>query len=112
GLDAATGGGIALVYASGDFSGRRDETAVVYGSGRAARVLLVGMGKEAGGPAAIRRAAAAGAKRARTLGVSKAAFFLTPEARGQTSVKDAARAAAEGLPFGAWQYTDLKAAPE
>ena len=107
-LDAAAGGGLARVYASGDFTGRRDETAIVYGGGAAARVLLVGTGSGTDGPGAIRRAAAAGAKRARMLGVSAAAFFVTPEARGHLSVGDTVRAAAEGLPFGAWQYTDLK----
>jgi leucyl aminopeptidase len=108
GLDGASGGGIGRVFASGDFSGKRDETAVVYGTGSAARVLLVGTGDGKGGVAAIRRAAAVGAKRARAIGVAQAAFFLTPEAQGDVTVRDAARAAAEGLPFGAWQYTDLK----
>ena len=107
-LDAAAGGAVDRVYASGDFSGRRDEMAVVYGAGNAARVLLVGTGDGTGGIGAIRRAAAAGAKRARTIGVPAAAFFLTPEARGAVSVREAAQAAAEGLPFGAWQFTDLK----
>jgi leucyl aminopeptidase len=109
-LDTASGGAIERVYASGDFTGRRDETAMVYGAGAAARVLLVGTGEAngSGTPGAIRRAAAVAAKRARTIGVPKAALFVTPEARGQTSVRAAAQAAAEGLPYGAWQYTDLK----
>jgi leucyl aminopeptidase len=112
-VDKAAGGAIGRVYASGDFAGRRDETAVVYGVGAAARVLLVGIGNgEQGRAAAIRRAAAIGAKRARMIGVGSAAFYLTPEARGAVSPQDAAQAVAEGLPFGAWQYTDLKRPPE
>ena len=110
GVDAASGGAVARVYASGDFTGRRDETAMVYGAGAAARVLLVGVGEPngGGGAGAIRRAAAVAAKRARTIGVSEAALFVTPEARGKASIRAVAQAAAEGLPYGAWQYTDLK----
>ena len=44
-LDRETGGALARVLSSGDFAGKKDEVAVVYPTGPAARVLLVGLGK-------------------------------------------------------------------
>src|SRR5918994_7404224 len=65
-LDQQTGGAIGRVLSSGDFTGKRDETALLYPSGPAARVLLVGLGKtEDVDRSAVRRAAAIAAKRAR-----------------------------------------------
>jgi leucyl aminopeptidase len=108
-LDQAAGGALARFYDSGDFSGKRDETTLLYPGGHAPRIVLVGVGKgEEVGVSAIRRAAAVAAKRARVAGVASAAFHVTPEARGSVSIQDAAQAAAEGLAFGAWQYTELK----
>jgi hypothetical protein len=61
-VDNESGGAINRVLAAGDFSGKRDETAVVYPSGPAARVLLVGLGKpDEIDRSAIRRAAAVAA---------------------------------------------------
>jgi leucyl aminopeptidase len=108
-LDQETGGAINRVLAAGDFSGKRDETALVYPSGRIARVLLVGLGKpDEIDRTAIRRAAAVAAKRARSLGVPRAAFHLPPEARGKVSRADAAQMIAEGLALGVWQYNEMK----
>src|SRR6266704_2228915 len=45
-LDRAAGGVIARAMTSGDFRGKRDETALLYpNGGKAERVLLVGVGK-------------------------------------------------------------------
>ena len=112
-LDAAAGGALARCYASGDFTGKRDETTLLYPAGPSPRIVLVGTGKaaEASVPA-LRRAAAVAAKRARVAGVESAAFFVTPEARGGVAAADAAQASAEGLAFGAWQFTELKRAPD
>jgi leucyl aminopeptidase len=108
-LDKQTGGAIGRVLSSGDFTGKRDETAVLYPSGPAARVLLIGLGKtEEVDRAAIRRAAAIAAKRARSLGVARAAFHLPGEASGTVSLRDAGQAIAEGSAQGAWQYNEMK----
>ena len=108
-LDEQTGGAIGRVLSSGDFTGKRDETAVLYPSGPAARVLLIGLGKaEEVDRGAIRRAAAIAAKRARSLGVARAAFHLPGEASGTVSLRDAGQAIAEGLAQGAWQYNEMK----
>ena len=112
-VDEGTGGALARLFAAKDFAGRKDETAVLYPSGTAARVLLVGVGKAGDvDRARIRRAAAIAARRAQGLGVQSAAFFLTPEARGAVSPRDAGQAIAEGLGQGAWQYTEMKQPPE
>ncbi|HYC33224.1 MAG TPA: M17 family peptidase N-terminal domain-containing protein, partial [Gemmatimonadales bacterium] len=112
-VDAAAGGALRRVFEAGDFSGKRDEVAVLYPSGPASRVLLVGMGKpEEVSRGAIRRAASVAAKRARALGVPAAAFHLPREARGGVDAAQAAQAVAEGLAQGVWQFADLKRPPE
>src|SRR3954451_1950329 len=108
-LDKGTGGALGRVLSSGDFVGKRDEVAVLYPIGPAARVLLVGLGKaEEIDRAAIRRAAAVAAKRARSIGVPRAAFHLPSESRGKVAPEAAAQAIAEGLAQGAWQYNEMK----
>jgi len=108
-LDKQTGGAIGRVLSSGDFTGKRDETAVLYPSGPASRVLLIGLGKtEEVDRGAIRRAAAIAAKRARSLGVPRATFHLPGEASGTVSLRDAGQAIAEGSAQGAWQYNEMK----
>ena len=108
-LDEATGGGIERVYASGDFKGKRDETAIVYSGGRATRVLLIGTGvRDDAKLSAVRRAASIAAKRARVAGVPAAAFHVTSEVHGSLGHADTARVAAEGFYFGSWHYNELK----
>ncbi|MFL5512071.1 MAG: leucyl aminopeptidase [Gemmatimonadales bacterium] len=108
-LDKATGGALARVFSSGDFVGKKDEVAVLYPTGPAARVLLVGLGKaDEIDRAMIRRAAAIAAKRARSIGVPRAAFHLPAESRGKVAPDEAAQATAEGLAQGAWQYNEMK----
>jgi len=112
-LDQGTGGALGRLFAAGDFSGKKDETALIYPSGPAPRVLLVGLGKpDEASRTGIRRAAAAAAKRARSLGVPRAAFHLVPEAAGGVTPAEAGQAIAEGLAQGAWQYSEMKRPPE
>jgi leucyl aminopeptidase len=108
-LDKGTGGALARVLSSGDFAGKKDEVAVVYPTGPAARVLLVGLGKaDEIDRATIRRVAAIAAKRARSIGVPRAAFHLPAESRGKVLAAEASQAIAEGLAQGAWQYNEMK----
>ena len=108
-LDQAVGGAINRVLAAGDFSGKRDEVVVLYPSGPAARVLLVGLGKpDEIDRTAIRRAAAVAAKRARSFGAPRAAFHLPSETRGRVGPAEAAQVIAEGLAQGVWQYHEMK----
>ncbi len=113
-LDRATGGVIARAVSSGDFKGKRDETALLYpGSGKAERLLLVGMGKPGDVTrTSARRAAAVAAKRARALGTKQLAFAIAAEARNGVSGKDLGQVVVEGAAQGGWAFTELKAAPE
>jgi len=112
-LDQSTGGALDRLFAAGDFSGKKDEIALVYPTGPAARVLLLGLGKpDETSRASIRRAASAAAKRARTLGVPRAAFHLPTEAFGPVGPAEAGQAIAEGLAQGAWQYSEMKRGPD
>jgi leucyl aminopeptidase len=108
-LDRTADGALQRLAGAGDFAGKRDETALVYPSGPAGRIMLVGMGKpDEVSRATIRRAASVAAKRMRALGVAQGAFHLPAEARGGVTPADAGQAIAEGLAQGAWQFLDMK----
>jgi leucyl aminopeptidase len=112
-LDRVTGGALGRLYAAGDFSGKRDETAVLYPQGPAGRIVLVGLGKiEPAAPPDVRRGAAIVAKRARSLGAPSGAFYLAAEGRGALPPRDVGQFAAEGLAQGAWIFTEMKKPPE
>ncbi len=111
-LDKAAGG--VLTRAAADFKGKRDEVLLVYpASGKAERILLVGMGKATEVTrSAIRRAASIAAKRARGLGAARFAFAVAADARNGVSAKDLGQVAVEGAAQGAWTFTELKQKPE
>jgi leucyl aminopeptidase len=112
-LDEAGGGMLSRLLESGDFSGKKDEVAVLYPPGPVRRLVVVGLGKpEELSINGIRRAAAAAAKRARVIGVPEASFFLAADLPASITPDAASRAVAEGLEFGAWHFTDLKRPPE
>jgi leucyl aminopeptidase len=112
-VDQAAGGAVGRLLASGDFTGKRDETALLYPAGPAHRILLVGLGKpEEIDRSAVRRSAAVAAKKARSLGVAQAAFHLPAEARGRLGPAEVGQAIAEGLAQGVWQYNEMKRPPD
>ncbi len=110
-LDGKVAGAIARCYSAGDFSGKKNEAALLYPQGDAPRLLLVGIGKPDDPRAAIRNAVAAGAKRARVLGLPEAAVLITREAAGSLSGRDLGQIAAEGGAKGAWHFPELKQPP-
>ncbi|MEO8634526.1 MAG: leucyl aminopeptidase [Gemmatimonadales bacterium] len=112
-LDTQAGGALGRLFASGDFTGKKDEAALLHPAGPAARILVLGVGKGAEVTrTALRRAAAAAAKRARTIGVPRLSIYLCPEARGPILPRDTGQLLAEGLAFGAWNFAELKQPPE
>jgi len=112
-LDKASGGAIARCYSAGDFTGKKDETALLYAEGKRPRILLVGVGTPGEwSRTALRRGAAVGSRRARTTGVPSAALFVTPEARGPVDPKELGQLAAEGAAQGAWHFLAMKQPPE
>ncbi len=110
-FDQQLGGALTRIYGSGDFGGKKDETALVYPAGAPSRILLVGVGKDPG-TAALRRGAAVGAKRARLLGAPTAALVCPPECRGAVSVTDTHQSLAEGAAQGTWHFSEMKRPPD
>jgi leucyl aminopeptidase len=101
-LDAATKGALKALLASGDFSGRTGETALLYAPGlEAKRVLVVGLGPELDAKSA-RLAAAAAARRARELAAGRLALALGDRIEREPAL---ARAVGEGLVTGHHRHT-------
>jgi leucyl aminopeptidase len=92
------------VVSDGDFGGKAGETAVLYGqSGPAPRLLLVGLGeRDLFTLEKLRRAAATVARRARTLKLQSAAFFLPT--LPDTGTREVARTVAEGARLGLYRF--------
>jgi leucyl aminopeptidase len=79
-----------------------------YPDGTISRVLLVGTGPAETTRAGVRRAASVGAKRARQLGTSAAAIFVSPEVQGTLSAEETGQCVAEGVAQGAWFTSEFK----
>jgi leucyl aminopeptidase len=103
-LDAATKGALKALLASGDFSGRLGESALLYAPGvEAKRVLVVGLGNPEGFDAkSARLAAAAAARRARELSADRLAVALSDRIEREPVL---ARAVGEGLVSGHHRHT-------
>jgi leucyl aminopeptidase len=105
-LDTLLRGAISRTFARRDFRGSRDETLHLSGAATGVeRVLLVGMGKVAERPSAIKRAAAIAARRAVSMGTGHVDFYAG------AVTEEEAEGATVGLIAGAWEYKDLKTAP-
>src|SRR2546425_3821198 len=115
-LDRAVGGVVGRAITSGDFKGKRDESALLYpGGGKAERVLLVGLGKPGEVTrSSIRRAAAVAAKRARSLGpgAQHFAFAVAREARNGVAGKGLGHGGGGGGAAGGAGVTRAQAAPQ
>jgi leucyl aminopeptidase len=110
GLDEAAGGAVRRVVASGDFTGDRDQSIVVYPARGPRRVLLLGLGNHAHiTRSAIRTAAAVGTRRAITMGARAIAFHVTQETHPGVPPEALGQVATEGALQGAWRFVDLKA---
>ena len=113
GSAAAIDPGVERAVATGDYKGKKDETLLVYGSGKAQRILLVGIGKANEiTRSAVRRSAAIAAKRARSLGTKTFSLAVAKEARGSLGAAELAQVLIEGAAQGGWQFTELKKQPE
>lgn len=111
-VDQALGGTIAELIASGDFSGKAQQVAVLYPRGAipARRVILVGLGAaETLDAEAVRQAAAVAAKKARDLQVARLASALYGADR--LGAEQAAQTMVEGSLLGLYSYHGQKTAP-
>ncbi len=108
-LDSVTGGALSRLVAAGDFTGKRDQVAVVYPPKRPKRVVLVGLGEQVEMTrGAVRRAAAVAARKTIELEAESMAVFITPEGRGGVPPQVVGQMLIEGAVQGAWQFSDLK----
>jgi leucyl aminopeptidase len=106
-VDGALGGMIRDVIATGDFTGKANETLVVYTRGAipAPRVLIVGLGEASRFDiAGVRNAAATAARKARELGVKRFATIVHGAGIGGQDPGLAAQAVAEGALMGLYRY--------
>ncbi|HET7478927.1 MAG TPA: leucyl aminopeptidase [Rubrobacteraceae bacterium] len=98
-----------VAVSSGDFSGKRGETTLLYAgdSISSPRLLLLGLGDRGAFTAErLRRAAATVARRARSAKLESAAFALP--LLEQIDSRTAAQAAAEGAALGLYRFTRYK----
>lgn len=110
-VDAALGGQISRVIARGDFTGKSGEVLVLYPDGKipAFRVLVVGLGKpEKFTYDAVRKAAAAAAKKARDLGATVIHTITHGAGVAGLDVGKAAEVVTEGTILGLYRFRELK----
>ncbi len=112
-LDHGAKGELARLLASGDFTGKRDQTSLVYPTKGPERVLLIGLGRiKEITRGAIRRAAAIAGRNAVSIGAETMTFCLAHETHGGVPPQDVGQVMVEGAAQGAWTFADLKATEE
>jgi len=110
GLDVAADGALSRLLTQRDFTGARDQTAIVYPKRGAERVVLVGLGPDAQiTRGEIRRAAAIAGRKAADLGARRLAFHVAHETHGGVPPDVIGQVAVEGAWQGAWRFKQLKA---
>lgn len=110
-VNEALEGGLAELIAGGDFSGNANQVAVLYprGSIPARRVILVGLGKHEDFTIdQLRRAAAQGVQRARSLKSKTVAIVMAGTGRAGLDSSRAAEALVTGALLGLYQWRGQK----
>ena len=112
-INQSLGGAISRLIATGDFTGRPNQTAVLYPLPdqdiKAPRVILVGLGKRDDFTLdKARQASATAARRARDLGVKRLATIVHGAGTGSVDPTRAAQALAEGAILGLYRFDELK----
>ncbi len=112
-IDAALGGAITRLIATGDFTGKLNQTAVLYPAPesevKAQRVVIAGLGKRDDFTLdRARQVSATAARRARDLGVRRLATIVHGAGIGGTDPQRAAQALAEGAVLGLYRFSELK----
>src|SRR5690606_1568402 len=113
-VDAALGGALSELIASGDLTGRAGQVGVVYPRGAipAQRVLVTGLGAaEKFSLEAARRAAACATRKALELGARNVATIAHGAGIGGLDTADAAQATVEGSLLAAYSFPGWKSAP-
>ncbi len=110
-VDHALNGAISEIIASGDFSGKAGELALIYSRGfmNAPRILVVGLGKRDDfNLEAVRNASANAIKKAQTLNSTSVATIIHGAGIAGLPVSDAAQATAEGTLLSSYQIDTQK----
>ncbi|CAA9235612.1 MAG: Cytosol aminopeptidase PepA [uncultured Chloroflexi bacterium] len=120
-IDRALGGAITRLIATGDFTGKINQVAVLYpapGAGdnqapiAASRVILVGLGKQDDFTLdRVRQVSATAARRARDLGAKQLATIVHGAGAGSITPQHAAQALVEGAILGLYRFEELKSRP-
>ena len=114
-MDATLDGLITSVVKSGDFSGKKNQTTVLYTKGGTLprRVLLVGLGKpEAFSLETVRQVAGTAARKLQRLGVERASTVLHGAGAGGLDTAQAAQALAEGSLLACYRFDDYSTAED
>ena len=115
-VDAELGGLIGRVVDSGDFTGEKNRTLLLYpdaGGLPARRVLLVGLGRQNEFDLeTARQAAGTAARRLQELGVEKAATVLHGAGAGGLEAEEAAQAVAEASILACYRFDEHKSRKE
>ena len=112
-VDSALGGLIKAAIASGDFTGKRNETLLLYTSDRirAERVLVVGLGKKKEFSLELaRQAAGTAARKLQSLGVGQASTVLHGAGAGGLDTGEAAQAVAEASVLACYRFDQYRSA--
>ena len=110
-IDKALGGAVSDLLVGGDMSGKAGEVGVIYSRGAisARRVIVVGLGKpDSIDLEGIRKAAAAGIKRARELKAHQVATVVPSGLNPDISLASASQAIAEGSLLALYRYDAMK----
>jgi leucyl aminopeptidase len=114
-VDAALGGAIREVIATGDFTGKAGESLLLYTRGALAarRVLVMGLGdpaKASGSATVVRNAAATAARRAREVGAMTLATVVHGVGASGLAAETAASLLAEGTRLGLYRFAGYRSA--
>jgi leucyl aminopeptidase len=110
GFDRTVQDEVKRLVASGDFTGKRNETAIVYPSSGPKRLLLIGLGeRKEVTPAALRNAAAIAGRRAVAVGAASLTFTIADDVPRRSCPPAAVgRVVAEGVGQGAWTFEEFR----
>ncbi len=111
--DRLLDGAFSRVRKAGDFRGKEEESALFYlppGRGGPTRIVFVGAGKSSESDAeSVRKFAASAVRKAESLYLTRVAAHVPGDF---APVLESAKAAAEGAILAAWDFRELKTAPE
>ncbi|MFQ6675437.1 MAG: leucyl aminopeptidase [Fidelibacterota bacterium] len=112
-VDARSGGVLSDRLAAGDFSGKLNETLMVYSTGPARRILMVGMGKQEEFTLdRLRQVAGTAAKTAQAGRITQVVTEIPGRETLKETLETVSRAFVEGMILGSYKFLDYKSDQE